>query len=415
MPYLDEGNEAIIWNKLGEAYPPPNVTDRVLNGDRIQSAVQDLNDVLSGEILQDLDYGAWQDEFGGIFGSIGKALKGGVKGIAKAGRSVGKTLGKVPVVGKGLKGVFDLTANAPFQVAGKIASGERLDRVALSTLQNQIKSVQGVAPYAQAVLSVVPVVGPGINAGLSTGLALASGRPLTAAIMAGVRASLPGGPLAAAAFDAGKAAVEGKGISSVALAALPVGAAEKRAIAAGLDAAGRIAKGQRVDAAVLAQADKAMALLPPEARTALKAGVAVAQGQNLQKIALTHVTPGFVGALQGAGVSAIKGVPALVALGKPLSAAGRAGLVTAVGLLANSPRAPLQVVAVRAQLHPEQRAGFDQAVAAYAAKKREKRAATPAPAARVAPRVAAPAAPCKCPAPIVFLIDPSGKVTRKAS
>jgi len=428
--YLDldgSDEEAIIWSRIPPAYPPPNVTDRRLNGDLMLTPVQELAAVLGCEVMSGDDLG-WieydsmgQDEIGGIFGKIFRGIKkgagGAVKGVAKAGRSIGKQLGKVPVVGAGLKGVFDLTTNGPLQLAGKVASGQRLDRAALGTLQHQIKAAKGVAPYAQAVLSVVPVVGTGINAGLSTGLALASGRPLTSALMAGVRGALPGGALAGAAFDVGRAAVEGKPLSAVALSALPVDPKAKQAIAMGLNAAGRIAKGQRVDEAILKQADAAMSLLPAVQRNALKTGLAVAQGQSLQKIAIRHVRPAAVETLRRTGAVRLQGLPAMLARGKALPNAAQPGFAAAVGMLTAKPAAPFQVAAIRANLPAPQRAGFDAAVSTYV---QAKKAAAAKPPAKASPKPAPPAArpvaaaPCACPPPVVYYVEPGGKV-RKAS
>lgn len=438
--YVDAGEDTIVWNCIPDAYPPPTVLDRRLNGDPrghlISTPLQDLAEVLgccvlSGDELGWLDYDSIGDdvigaifegdEMGGLFSrlkkigkGIGKGVGGAVKGVAKAGRSVGRAVGRVPVVGKGLKGVFDLTTNAPLQLAGRVARGQRLDRAALGTLQTQIKAAKDVAPYAQTVLSVVPVVGTGVNAALSTGLALASGRPLTSALMAGVRGALPGGAIAGAAFDVGRAAVEGKPLSSVALAALPVDPKARQAIAMGLNAAGRIARGQRVDAAILKQADAAMNLLPAAQRNALKAGVAVAQGQNLQKIAIRHVRPAAIETLRRTGATRLQGLPALLARGKALPNDAQKGFAAAVGMLAAKPAAPFQVAAIRANLPAAERAGFDAAVSSFVQAKKAAAARPAAKPAASAPVQPAAAAPCKCPPPVVYYVEPGGKV-RKAS
>ena len=383
--YLDTDDGAIVWDKMREAYARPTVVSPHLNGDD----------------LGHLDYCTMgQDEVGNIFKKIGRS-------VSKAGNKISRQLGKIPVVGAGLKGVFDLTTNGPFQLAAGVAKGERLDRVAMQHLQSQVKAAKGVAPYVQTVLSFVPVVGTGINAGLSAGLALASGRPLTSALLEGVRGAIPGGPIATAAFDMGKAAIEGKSLTNIALSALPVGDTEKKAIGMGLNAAARIAKGERVDAALLKQADAAMQLLPVEARTALKTGLAVAQAQNLQKVAIRHVVPGAIGALKTAGAARIKAHPVLLAQGRAIKTpAHRAGFATAVGMLASKPAAPFQVVALRANLPAAERPGFDAAVKAYADAKRS------------AALKNAPAVPVKGPGlakPVVFIVSAKGKITRRAS
>jgi len=222
---------------------------------------------------------------GAVVNTTAKAAGTVVKTAAKAASSVGKVLSSVPVVGVGLKGVWDLTVGAPFQVADRIVKGQRLDQVALRTLEAHVQSVRDVAPYAQTVISLVPAVGPGLSAGIGAGLALAAGASLTDALVQGVSQSLPGGALARTAFSVGKAAVEGKPIDQAAINSLPLGAAERTALRAGLDATKRIARGEDVDAALIAQADKAVQLLPKEARGALQTGVAIAQGRNLQSVA----------------------------------------------------------------------------------------------------------------------------------
>lgn len=294
-----------------------------------------------------------------------KGVGGAIKGVAKAGRTVGRGLGKVPLVGGGLKGVFDLTVNAPFQVADKVAKGQRLDRVALNTLKSQVQAAKDVAPYAKAVITFVPVVGPGISAGLGAGLALASGQPLSEALMEGVKGLIPGGALAKSAFNVGKAAVEGKGIDRLALAALPLGNAEKKALESGLNVAARIAKGERLDSALLAQADKAVGLLPKEVRGSLQLGVAMAQGKNLQKIAVQNLAPNALKNLKTGGINLIKSSPVLHSAGHILQdKAERDGFAVGVGLMQHARPQPFHTMAIRGALSPAEKKGFDTAIAA---------------------------------------------------
>lgn len=292
-----------------------------------------------------------------------KGVGGAIKGVAKAGRTLGKELGKVPVVGSGLKGVYNLTLNAPFQVASDIAKGERLDRVGMKALKSQVANVKAVAPYAQTVIGLVPGIGQSINAGLGAGLALAGGQPLSKALLAGIKGALPGGMIAQAAFDVGQSAIEGKPITSIGLSALPIPTDQKKAIALGLDAAARIAKGERVDKAILVQAESAMLMLPPEARTGLNLGIAVAQGKNLQKIALKSIQPAALGALQKGGLNLIKASPVLASADKVLlHPEERAGFSMGVGMMAHKVR-PFDAAAIRHKLTLQQRKGFDMAIA----------------------------------------------------
>lgn len=295
-----------------------------------------------------------------------KEVGKGVKLVGKAGRSVGKVIGKVPVVGGGLKGVYNLTINKPFQIASDVASGKRIDQVAVRAIKREVQSVRDVAPYAQTVISIVPGVGTGLSAGLSAGLALASGQPISSAIAAAVKGAIPGGALAKSAFDVGQAAIQGKPISSVALAALPLNAQEKKALAMGLDAAGRIAKGQRVDKALIAQADKAISLLPKDAAKALNLGIAVQEAKNLQNIAIKAVKPQALDSLKAGGTKLIGTSPILSAAGKVITnQAERAGFSVGIGMMAHTIR-PIDAVAIRSRLNAQQKKGFDMAVAARA-------------------------------------------------
>lgn len=303
--------------------------------------------------------------------SAGKVAKGATKIVtapvklaAKAGRTIGKQLGKVPVVGGGLKGVFDLTLNAPFQVAGHVASGQRLDKVALGALRDHVHSVKAVAPYAQTVISIVPGVGQGISAGIGAGLALASGQPISKALLEGVKSALPGGALSKSLFDATQAVIEGKSISSIALNALPLDANAKKGISVALDVTGRLARGQRVDHALIAQADKALILLPSDARKALTIGTAMGEAQRLQKIASRHISVPALQQLQRGGANLINASPMLASAGSVLKSTGaRTGYSVGMGVLAVKNPQPFHVAAIRGRLSADQRAGFDMAVA----------------------------------------------------
>lgn len=212
---------------------------------------------------------------------VGFGLKSFVKKAVKKVAKAKIIKGAVKVIKATTKASVAL-ATAPVSLAVHIAKGERIDRAALSVLKEQVKAVKTLAPYAQMVISFVPGVGTGLSAALGAGLALASGQNITDALMAGVKGALPGGPVAAAAFDVATAIARGKPITEVALSVLPVGDREKKAIAAGIAVAGRIARGQSVDKALLAEADRALDLLPADARKAVSAGVALASGQVVQ-------------------------------------------------------------------------------------------------------------------------------------
>jgi hypothetical protein len=92
---------------------------------------------------------------------------------------------------------------------------------ALAPALTVIKSVVGpVLPYVQSVLSFVPGVGTGISAALGAAQALADGRPIDEAIIAGAKSAIPGGPLAQMAFDSAWGLAHGRPIDSSVLSAM---------------------------------------------------------------------------------------------------------------------------------------------------------------------------------------------------
>lgn len=291
----------------------------------------------------------------GFFKKIVKTAGKGVRGVAKVTGKVGKGLGRVPVVGGGLKGVYNLTFNAPFKTADAIVKGERLDKVALNSIKEHVKDVKDVAPYAQMVISVVPGVGTGISGAIGAGLALASGQPITEAIAQGVRSALPGGPVAQAAFDVGKAGLSGKPISSIALNALPLNPQQKQALGKAMNAAHAIASGKRVDKALV---NNAIAVLPPDARKALQTGMAIAEGQRLQATASKNVNTRALAGLAKEGINVIRANPVLNAGAQVVKKAQHQGFAIASAMMQHR-LTPNNVIAVRNRLSAEDKKGFD--------------------------------------------------------
>lgn len=235
---------------------------------------------------------------GGLFSSIKRAVSGAAKSVVKAvvPKAVQKAATKVATVAKraastalalpGVKQVasvykagFNLVT-LPQQAALQLLQGKRIDTVVVNQLKTAVKSAKTVAPYVQTVMSFVPGVGTGISAGLGGALALAEGQPISEAFIAAAKSAVPGGPIAQAAFSVATGAIQGKSIDTIALGALPIGPAEKAALLRGLDAAKRLAAGQRVDQVLI---DQALRSLPPAAQKAVQAGVAIAQAKNIQQ------------------------------------------------------------------------------------------------------------------------------------
>lgn len=244
---------------------------------------------------------------GKAFKKIGKAVGSVAKGVGKAAggvakvaiapvtvvtKGVSKVVGQIPVIGSPLASVVNL-ANSPIDLANAIASGERIDTAVVNNLKSQLKSIKEVAPYAQTFVSMVPGIGTGVSAAIGAASALASGAPLSQALVAGIKGALPGGPLAQSAFSIAEAAASGKSLDKVALAALPISPEAKKGIETAVSAARAIAQGKRIDATL---ADTALAAVPAEYRQATQAAIAVAQGKKLQagtilKAATSAATP----------------------------------------------------------------------------------------------------------------------------
>ncbi len=130
-----------------------------------------------------------------------------------------------------VSGIVIDAATAPAKLALAIASGQRIDKALLDAAKNQLKIIKEAAPYAQAVIAVVPGVGTGVSAAISAGAAIAEGKPIDEIVKDAVRGAIPGGAIAAAGFDAAlKVAAGGNVLEStlsVAREALPSDAAKK--------------------------------------------------------------------------------------------------------------------------------------------------------------------------------------------
>jgi len=243
MPYLADSYEAgdSVWQnghaaKASQGAPPGS----------------DAGSVPGDELWRDYGGGA-----GALDDGAGDSDAAAFGWLKKAASSVGRAA--VGVVRTAASTAYD-TAKAGYNVGPgsviglglAVARGERIDRAAVGALKNTIAGARTLAPYAQAVTSLVPGIGTGVAAGIGAASALAQGARITDAVVAGVRGAIPGGPLAQMGFDAAYGVASGKPLSVVVL-------------------------------------DAARSRLPSEAaRKAFDVGLAVAQGQNIQQIAMTH-------------------------------------------------------------------------------------------------------------------------------
>ena len=211
-------------------------------------------------------------------------------------------LDKVPIIGAPLHSIFNLAGSAitgPFDIANKIIEGDNVGKVLTDHFKQDLKDVKNEAGLAQIVVSTVPGIGTGVSAALGAGLALASGRPIDEIAMAAIKGAVPGGPLAAAAYELGKGAIAGKAgsVGAAALDALgaaagvPIPPEAKAALRAGLSTVQALSQGHgSLDDAKAADAKIAqgLAALPASKRksveAALKIGVAAQHAQNLQAL-----------------------------------------------------------------------------------------------------------------------------------
>ncbi len=312
--------------------------------------------------------------FGGHRPSSGNAITNIVSAVEK-----------IPVIGN----VVSLTGQvygAPVRLVADIASGARLDHVALDALKDQIKTIRDVAPYAQTVVSLVPGVGTGVSAAIGAGAALVEGQSITSAVKAGIRGAIPGGPLAAAAFDT----------------------------------ALKVASGENVGMAAL---ESARAAIPPgAAQAAFDVGLAVVTGEKLQTAlakGLVDIAPGQLQTVLAAGSQAIATTPGLADAIKNIApGAATNGFHLAAGLLSHAGVNEKALAEVRAQLAPDVRSGFDAALQTQEAHTPWLKNVVSAPVAAAAPTPTAtllnptPKAPAP-PKPTAALLQPTPKAPAK--
>jgi hypothetical protein len=249
-------------------------------------------------------------EFGGFFGHIGHLLSNAAKSaghaIGKAEHSVASGVGtvthavtKIPIVGAPLKTIYSASyhvVTGPARLVSDIAHGKRIDKAVLSRLSESVKDAKAVAPYAQAVVSLVPGVGTGVSGVLGAGLALANGQRIDHAILEGVSSSLPGGPLAKAALHAAvdgiHAAATGAKFDIEAVSKSALGSVLPPAAMGGIDMVAKLAHGQPLDKALT---ESTVNLLPVDAsvksalHTVSQVSIDLAHGKKVDAALLAQV------------------------------------------------------------------------------------------------------------------------------
>lgn len=263
-------------------------------------------------------FSAVTDFAGDVIDTAGEIVTAPINVVAKATKSI-------PVLGDVTR-IVSKAASAPIDLASSIASGARIDRAVIGHLKAQLKTVKEAAPYAQMVISVVPGVGTGVSAAIAAGVALAEGRSIDEIGKAAIRGSIPGGPIAVAAYDT----------------------------------ALRVAAGGNVAQAAI---ESARAALPENVRQAFDVGLAVVTGENIQNAitnGLVALAPEQVQQVLSAGERAIASVPGLKAVAQAAKNSHETyGMRLASGLLSQAGVNQKAVAALRDRLAPNQKAGFD--------------------------------------------------------
>lgn len=271
---------AAVDGELEQEAPTPELSDGELNE-------------LALELLAARDDEALENFLGGLISSVGRAVGGAVKGVSKVVSAAGRGIGKaIDTVNKfiPIKAIINLSPYGMFAKlvgsVGRVLHGENVFKVAGQFLKSGMKDIGEAVQLASTVASFVPGVGTGVAAALGAAGALASGKPITEALLSAARAAIPGGAIVQAAFDTAAGLIKGKNLGEAVLAAardrLPGGPAAQVAFDAGL----ALVRGQSLQKAAMAAVGK---LLPPSpfAASALTFVDKIASGARLQDAALS--------------------------------------------------------------------------------------------------------------------------------
>ena len=209
-----------------------------------------------------------------VIRDVGLPLTEPVHLLSKGANAVENEAKKIPVVGGLFAGIADITLGGPWHFADDVFHGVRIDKAVSRELDRQVRDFKEVGPYAQMVFSLVPGFGTAVAAALGAGVALANGQPITSALVAGLKGAVPGGPLAAMAFDMGEKALSiatkpggfknFENISSLAdlgIAGLPIDASSQKALDGGVRLIANLASGKKILPSLL---HDAVSSLPPE-------------------------------------------------------------------------------------------------------------------------------------------------------
>ena len=314
----------------------------------------------------------------------GHAIDGAAGLVGAAEQAGTDLLAQIPIVGAPLKTIYDGLWDwytAPLELVLDIGvRGKSVDQAALVRFQQALKGLTAVGPYAEMIVSLVPGIGTGIAAALGAALALANGQPLNNALIAAVKAAIPGGPLVQACFqvscDVAKAAIDHKGLDlntaigiaeDVGLVGLQlpdsIKAQIRQATAMGSQLFnGGVAAGDA--AATSLGIDNLLNNLTAGQKKAIQTGLAVGGGAVKQAHIADQVFA-QLGKLTEGGVQIAKTVPAVAAIRSTVPSGGTSGFDAGMGVMQmRSP--PIAIHTVRLSLpNAVSKQGFDTATALY--------------------------------------------------
>lgn len=149
--------------------------------------------------------------------------------------------------------------------------------------------LQAVAATIATVASFVPGIGTSVALVVAGAAALARGASLSDAFIAGVRASLPGGPAAAAAFDVAYGLARGESISQASMDAIRNQVPPEAR--GSFDAAVAVLNGKNLkEAAEQAALQTIHDQIPAgPARDAFDASIAIAKGRKIQEVVASKI------------------------------------------------------------------------------------------------------------------------------
>jgi hypothetical protein len=243
--------------------------------------------------MESFEYDPEMEYFlGGLIKSVGRTVGRAVSSVGRFAEKAAKTVGRIPVVGDIARAGLNATrlALGPAAIAidagQRLARGQNLGTALRGAVSSHVDAVRDQLKLAEMVAPFIPGIGTGVAAALGAANALASGRPITEALISAARSALPGGAIAQAAFDTAVNLARGKNIGEALLEAarnrLPGGPAARAAF----DGALALAQGKKLQDAAFAAAGR---ILPPSpyAADALAFVKRVANGQNIQHAALS--------------------------------------------------------------------------------------------------------------------------------